>query len=545
MSRSERPGKDPHEELRAAREVIDTLCRRIERDQKSLDWNKIATQKAILGLENMIDLRTRALSESEARYQTLFDHSPSLAFSVDADGVITRANETARHATRDILEPLVGAPLEELFDPAHRPALKIGGEEASQSINELHLLDGRIVDLLSTPIPGSDERQVHLRDVTSRVEMGRELQHARRLMAIGHLAAGVAHEINNPLAVLQLGLDELIAQLDPAHHAALEELSAHADRIARIVANLHTFAEPRPPERETLSARELLMAAHRIARNSLDQTQVELALEGEDLDLLVDRHQLEQVVVNLLSNASRAMGGHGTIRIEGSRQRKWIELRVLDDGPGIPDALLDQIFTPFVRGERNLGMGLGLSISWGLVQENGGTIRATNRAEGGACFVLNLPAAARRPRRRPPRQSPTSKQLNLPPARILCVEDEAVLKRTLLRLLTLLGHEVVGVDTAEDALAALEQGEFDVVITDLRLPGLSGEALYAKISSSYPELAKRVILMSGFFREESTHPNFLQKPFTSTQLKKALLRVLGPTRETQAERPTTDAPPEA
>jgi PAS domain S-box-containing protein len=517
---------DRADELRAAREVIAALQRRLERAAQ-LDLRANPARKAIATLENTVDSRTRALAESEARYRALFDHSPSLAFTVDDEGRITRANAAAEQLLgRD--RELVGSRLVDSFRPPGdrvvADLLARGGGEA----NELTIVGGRIVDLDVAPLPEFAKVQVLARDVTTRVELGRELQHARRLAAIGHLAAGVAHEINNPLAVLQFGLVELRDQASGAMREQLDELLTHGERISRIVANLHTFAEPRPPDRQRVELDDLVRGARRIAGRAMIGVRVFTSFEPEDLAVLVDRRQLEQVVVNLLTNAARVMVGGGRLEIGAERVGERVIVHVLDSGPGIPGELLDHVFTPFVTAGTQGGMGLGLSISWGLVQENGGSIRAYNPPEGGACFEIDLPAAAdvvevRPSLRSAPNRTVRSTVGNL---EILCVDDESALRRSLIRLLGTLGHRSHGVESAERALEALAENSYDLVISDVRLPGIDGERLRELIGERHPALRDRVLLISGVFRESSEPDDFLQKPFTVQQLREAIAMIM-------------------
>ena len=515
---------DLEDELRAAREVIAALQRRLERSAAQLDLGANPAHKAIATLENTVDRRTRALAESEARYRALFDHSPSLAFTVDGEGRITRANTTAEQLLGHDRK-LVGSRLVDAF-PA--PGDRVVAELLARCEGEAHelaLAGGRVVDVNVARVPELDQAQVLIRDVTARVELGRELQHTRRLAAIGHLAAGVAHEINNPLAVLQLGLIELRDQARGHDRAPLDELVAHVERIARIVANLHTFAEPRPPDLQRIELAELVRSARQLAGRALHGVRVLTSFEPEDLALLADRHQLEQVLVNLLTNAARAMDGAGRLEITGERSRGQVLVRIADSGPGIAAELLEHVFTPFVTTGKQFGMGLGLSITWGLVQENGGSIRAYNRPEGGACFELELALAEgesdlveARPRVRSEPIVPGSLD-------ILCVDDEDALRRSLMRLLNKLGHRTQGAENAEQALVAIEGARFDLVISDLRLPGMDGEQLRDAIAERHPDLRDRVLLISGFFREPGEQ-DFLQKPFSLQDLRRAIAAII-------------------
>ncbi|MCA9687831.1 MAG: PAS domain S-box protein, partial [Myxococcales bacterium] len=183
--------------------------------------------------------QTKALRESEARYRGLFDHNPNMAFIVDRSGAIIRANSCAERQMA--MGDLVGRDLGTFFPGEVRERLAWLSEQVQGMLLEqpMNFGDGEhIVDIDISAIPGFDHLQVVIRDVTARLDLARELQQTRRLAAIGQLAAGVAHEINNPLAVLQLGLAELLGEHGSRggpRQTRLLELVAHGERIARIV----------------------------------------------------------------------------------------------------------------------------------------------------------------------------------------------------------------------------------------------------------------------------------------------------------------------
>ena len=509
------------------------LQRRIEREHRTAGRGEVPAQRAIATLESTVDRRTRALLESEARYRALFDHSPYMVLTVDARGTITSTNATALNSF-DGHESLVDLDLASLFREESQAEVASLLKATRAEAHELTLVDGRIVDINLAKLPGFAGAQVLLRDVSERVALARELQHSRRLAAIGHLAAGVSHEINNPLTVLQLGLVELKENLLGDEAMEVSDLIAHCDRIANIVSNLHTFAEPRPSLGEVLRVRDLLGAAKRKAGESLGSVGLMMSLEHRDLSVFADRRQIEQVLVNLLGNAARAMGGRGHLNVTAEGREGHVVITISDEGPGISEERLHQIFTPFVGREptpgNSFGVGLVLSMSWGLLQENGGTLRATNRPSGGANFELTLPAPASglgASQTQPLDSFPRDSRPSTPALRILCVEDEEVLQRTLLRLLELDGHQPTGVSSAEEGLDLLADQEFDVVISDLRLPKMSGDTLAETIRARHPQLADRILLMSGFFRDADSTPDFLQKPFTARQLGVALAALVG------------------
>ncbi|NVB40258.1 response regulator [Pseudenhygromyxa sp. WMMC2535] len=518
--------------LSAAQEVIAVLQRRLARELELRDVDSTAAHRAISSLENTVDLRSRELEASEAHFRALFDHSPSPTFLIDELGIILRANSAAT-SRFGAGASLVERPLVELFVGDARAHIEPLLDELDGQADEVDLGDGTAVDVSVGRVPGFDHAQVTLRDVSARVALARELQHTRRLAAIGRLAAGVAHEINNPLAVLRLELDQLAAggELVERLRPSLE----HVERIARIVANLRSFAVPQAPRRACVSVRALVDAASTLAGRQLAGVHVEVRVRPPGLAVEVDRGQLEQVLSNLLSNCGLALEGQGRVEVEAFEVVDEVGpghvcLRISDSGPGIPEAELERIFEPFFRAGEHQGMGLGLAISWGLVQENRGRIRALNLATGGACFELELPRARVEAAAAKPTQA-VSEQVEAPAlrkgARVLCVEDEAGLRRSLMRLLQSSGHEPLGAASAEEAIELLREHDFDLVLSDVRLPGHDGRWLREHIFGHYPGLAERVVLMSGFFPEGEAPRHFLQKPFSLAQLRGTIAAVLG------------------
>jgi CheY-like chemotaxis protein len=214
------------------------------------------------------------------------------------------------------------------------------------------------------------------------------------------------------------------------------------------------------------------------------------------------------------------------VDIDACAQGQRVRIQVSDSGPGIPEPLLDQIFSPFVSAGERMGMGLGLAISWGLVQENRGRIRAFNRPTGGACFELDLPRAeAPAILAAEPASDPLAASTRAG-LRILCIEDEESLRRSLLRLLQAAGHEPIGVGSAEEGVERLADECFDLVISDVRLPGRDGEWLRRQVCEQYPVLRERVLLMSGFFPDNGETRHFLQKPFSLGQLRTAIAQMV-------------------
>jgi len=242
----------------------------------------------------------------------------------------------------------------------------------------------------------------YIRDLTERRRTEEQLIFAGRMAAVGTLAAGVAHEINNPLTTI-LGLAQLLlsrADVTPAVHERIALMADEASRAAGIVQNLLMFARHYPPERRPCSLVDAVQRVIALKSYQLELDKVRVTTELDHAPIVwADENQMQQVLLNLVQNAHQAMARQEGERVLTVRLRprdRHVAIEVLDSGPGIPASLLSRIFDPFFTtkppGE---GSGLGLSVSYGIVGQHGGRLYAENRPEGGAMFVVELPTGER------------------------------------------------------------------------------------------------------------------------------------------------------
>ena len=353
------------------------------------------------------------------RYRALMEGAADMILIVAPDGALREANAAARAALglADDGAPAPGSPrtaaphgLAELFAADDRPRLERALRQAVDTPGRPVALNGLRLAPVGDPevavdghfasVDLGDEHvvEVSLRDVTHQRAIERQLQTAERLGSLGMLTAGVAHEINNPLEGIGNYLTLLERpDLDEAGRTRyVERVRRGFGRIRDIVQDLLSFARPSlDTGRADLAA--VVDAALGMATYSKDLRGMQVRREGLDapLEAAGDAGRLEQVVLNLLLNAARAMRGQGEIVVRGTRLHgddgEQVELEVSDRGPGIPEADLDRIFDPFFSGHG--GTGLGLSVSFGIVSAHAGRLSATNRPGGGATFTLRLPAA--------------------------------------------------------------------------------------------------------------------------------------------------------
>ena len=384
---------------------------------------------------------------------------------------------------------------------------------------------------------------INSRDVTERRRIENELASQRaarvqsdKLADMGTLLAGVAHELNNPLTVVT-GYSSILRQSlgDGPSRERLDKIAAAAERCVRIVRNFLALARQHPPERQVVRPNQIVREAVELLAYPLRVDNVEVRLElADDLPTLwADPHQLHQVVVNLITNAHHAMHGNAsarrlTIRTRAADAR--VSLGVADTGPGIPPEILGRIFEPFFTTKPvGQGTGLGLPLCQGIIEGHGGILRVASRPGEGAVFTIELPvvtAPAGDAKR------PAIAARALPPGRrILVVDDEPDVAGVLSDLFKA-AHEHV--ETASDGRAALErleQAEYDLILCDVRMPGLDGPGLYRALRRAHPELLSRFVFLTGDTlnpesREfvEQTGAACLSKPFDFDEVYRVIER---------------------
>jgi PAS domain S-box-containing protein len=383
-------------------------------------------------------------------------------------------------------------------------------------------------------------------------ETRERLVQSEKLAAIGELVAGVAHELNNPLSSVIL-YAQLIqrrnGELTPRLLEDLDVIVAQAHRASGIVRGLLDFARQRPPARKMSQIADVINSALNLVAYDLRNNNIFWETQFlPDLPLtMADPHQLQQVFVNLLSNTCQAIGatqreGHLSIRLEtgasifmgeASSGRPVIRAILQDDGPGIPPHLLTRIFDPFFTtkppGE---GTGLGLSVCHGIVNEHGGHIWATSVAGRGATFYVEIPLVAERkpavvapPTVSPPAPPPMDDDLHRSLRRILIIDDEPSLRQIIARSLKRENFDVDAVSNGETGLALLNRGNYDLILCDVRMPGLSGPDFYREVVELHPTMLGRIVFITGDtispatrrFLEE-TKARWLTKPFELTDL---------------------------
>jgi signal transduction histidine kinase len=408
--------------------------------------------------------------------------------------------------------------------------------------------DGRIIDVRIVPLPGGGFVSTRV-DVTDKKKIEQQLIQAQKMEAIGNLTGGLAHDFNNLLGIIIGNLDlarPLVKATGTAEELVGEALDAAA-RGAELTRRLLAFARRQPLRPENIDVNALVAKTLRLAGRTLgDKIIVALEPAPDVWPISADPAQLEAAMINLVNNARDAMPQGGRLTIAtgnrhldadyvsahpGAAPGDHAMIVVSDTGNGMPPEIVARIFEPFYTTKgRESGMGLGLSMVFGFMQQSGGHITVHSAMGVGTSFRLYLP-------REPAAAAQLAKAAPLPVAKgasetVLVVEDNAALRRVVTRQLTDLGYRVAEADCADAAYAFLAHERADMLFTDIVLPGkTNGFALARSVTERWP--ATKILLTSGFPDAKLSNElealgsvRLLNKPYRKEELAQALRDVL-------------------
>jgi PAS domain S-box-containing protein len=397
--------------------------------------------------------------------------------------------------------------------------------------------DGQLYPEAQTLTPVKDDAGVVTNfiaiknDLTSQRQMEAQLRRSQKLVAMGQLAAGVAHEFNNLLQALMSMAT--ITRLKGSQSEIVKlggEMETQIRRGSAITQQLLLFSRQHVMSRADFDVREHVDKVSTLLRRLMPENiRMVVEVSPERLSIEGDAGQMQQVMINLAINARDAMTKGGTLTLRTGCSRREVFLEVEDTGQGMDEATRARIFEPFFSTkETGKGTGLGLAVAYGIVEQHGGRIEVDSSPGQGSRFRVILPAVFRESEALPQDQE-VEEPLPRGTGLVLLVEDEETVREGIMILLELIGYRVIGVGSAEEALSLAAQEVPDVLLTDLTLPGLAGSALAAILRARWPAL--KVILMSGYM-DATQHESaiergwFLQKPFDLTELARQLRAAL-------------------
>ncbi len=483
---------------------------------------------------SMVDISARKRAEEEIRKLASFPQlNPNPLLELSASGALSYQNPASYAMARR-----VGVPDLMQLAPADTSTIVRACLTSGRPLLGVEVRHGNYTLSWSFhPITLHQTVHCYVDDISERLLLEEKLRQSQKMDAIGHLAGGVAHDFNNLLTVISGNAAILRANADDRSvewtHEVLDQITRATERAAGLTRQLLTFSRRQVLESRQLDLNEAVTGLAKMLERVLREDVVlSLDLSPQPLVTRADAGMLDQLLMNLAVNARDAMSAGGKLLLATSRKTlidgdrrfpdaaagEYVCLRVTDTGTGIAPKHLSHIFEPFfTTKEPGKGTGLGLSTVFGIVQQHGGAIAVESQLGLGTSFTILLPAS--RAGELPTRDDTSWREPRGGDEAILLVEDEDAVRELVQRLLEIRGYSVHVVSSGVEALTAWRQRRFDLVITDIIMPGgVSGPELVAQLRAGEPKL--RVIYMSGYTGDVAGSAveleegvNFLQKPF--------------------------------
>ncbi len=517
-------------------------------------------RRSLLDSFSALEQTNAELRDSEALHSGTIVNALDCIITSDSDGRIIDFNPAAERTFGYKRGEVAGKRVGDVIVPPHlREAHNRGLQRYSQT-GESRIIGQRIeieamrsdgttfpVEIALSDLSVGNRRvfAAFLRDLSEKKKAEEEIARQRdalyqseKLTALGSLLAGVAHELNNPLSVV-VGQAVLLQDqaTDPKLADRAGRIKRAADRCARIVKTFLAMARSRPPETAPVQLNDVITSAVDLVGYSLRSSGVELST---DLDpalppLMADADQLGNVFTNLIVNAQQAMmdrEGARKLHIKSAYDAAAGAARVelIDNGPGIPAGIRSRIFDPFFTTKpTGIGTGIGLSLCHGIVRSHGGTLAVTDTPGGGATFVVTLPV-------KPGAVDAAGTAKPAAPARprsVLIIDDEPEIAETLADILRADGNAIEIASSGRRAIERLEAREYEIILSDLRMPDIDGPALYRWIKENKPHLIGRVAFVTGDtlgrdvegFLKEVSAP-YIEKPFLPEEVMDLVAQVM-------------------
>jgi two-component system, NtrC family, sensor kinase len=502
----------------------------------------VATQAAVVIANARFFEMVRRAKE---QWETAFDSLSEGIAVVDEAGRVRRANRSLAAMLDAPIPAVIGRDLgAALLGPASALSdllAAVRQEGRAQPLVARSETLGRMirVNAARIPAPAHDQSVVVLvEDVTDQQAMETQLIQSEKLAAVGQLVSGVAHELNNPLTSIA-GLSEFLLEqreLGAKDRGHLRVIHEQAERAGRIVRDLLTFARKGPTEEAAVDLNDVIQRT--LLLMSYDMTLKEIAIQKHLAAVPAvrgDRHALQQVVLNLLTNAAQAVATNPPGRERAIHISTWfddrVRLRIADTGPGIPDAVLPQLFTPFfTTKEPGQGTGLGLSITYSIVEAHSGRLSVQRSSQGGAAFLVDLPpATAEAPQPHAGHATPVP---SAPAAKrtILLVDDDPAVRRMVKALFGREGHTVDVARGAQHGLDLAGARSYDLILADAQALARD-RSFVEQLVAAHPELRDRILVATADVRPAADEGlarlglRYVRKPFNLRDLRDEAARV--------------------
>lgn len=514
-----------------------------------------------------LTLREEALATSERFLKTIIDTEPECVKLIDTEARLLMMNRAGLEMLQaDSFEQVKGHKVSSIVTSEYREAfIKLTSNallgESGKLQFEIEGLKGRHLWMESHMVPFCDEQGVAVsalsisRDITEHkkaehdnIVLMQQLAQSQKHESIGRLAGGIAHDFNNLLTPI-IGYASLLEKefaKDSPEAQRLHNIMLASDKAKNLVQQLLSFSRNQVLEMSTLDINPLIESFQDILRRTIrENIELQLCLTPDIISISADRNQLEQIIMNLVVNAQDAISGKGLITIEtalailddeysqmhvGVKAGRYLMLTVSDDGGGMDKETQQHLFEPFftTKGVGH-GTGLGLSTVYGIVKQHGGSIWVYSEKGIGSTFKLYFPAVDEQPTKEV--IAVVKKTRIQTTYNILLVEDNEMVKKVTCELLEDAGFKVVAVDGPKQALQKCHESSFELLLSDVIMPDMTGPELHTKILQSNPGL--KVLYMSGYSSNVISNHGvldegicFIQKPFTLDDLMKKIEDVL-------------------
>jgi PAS domain S-box-containing protein len=478
--------------------------------------------REIFGLHESEVLSLRNLEESELRFRSIFENAAVGIVEVGSDNRIERTNRQMARMLGYNDDALTGLDFDSLVHDEdidvdkHLLASLISDEIPTYVIPKRFIradgntMYGSVTVSVARELDPSGNIILVVQDIThskqqeTKIATQHEaLMHRERVAALGSMLAGVAHELNNPLAVV-MAQTELLAETtnDEKTRERAQKILKPVERCSRIIRTFLALARHRDTRKSNVDIEDLIsdvreLLEYQFRANEIDITVV---IEPDFPEIWGDGDQISQVLLNLLINSQQALmeidqDRSIIIEVVTANENK-VRVIVSDNGPGIPESIRSRVFEPFFTTKpEGQGTGLGLSFCQNVADSHSGTIEIDRGVSSGSRITFELPIGEATP-------GVSTKEVVITknfddPLRILVVDDETSLLDSIVEQLTRLGHSVNGCSSAELAFELVMNEAFDVVVTDIRMPGIDGPTFYEKVIIKRPLLRDRFIFITG------------------------------------------------